>query len=206
MIEQDHIGMTAETIGHDLLAACLDEFKAMPDVWQKLNQEQQDEVIERVRKRVEENVRQAVGLIAAQGGIVVAADLESISIKDGIKATVKIHRGNQPSAKQALFESANRPCMLVVTDATDFMHGADDVKGDPDQRGLGLDDEGGCDDPLYEEAVMWVRSTGRPSISLVQRHLQLGYNRAARLIEAMELAGVVSKMQSNGQRTVIKGA
>lgn len=206
MIENDHIGMTAETIGHDLLAACLDELKAMPDVWQKLNQEQQDDVIERVRKRVEDNVRQAVGLIAAQGGIVVVADLESIAIKDGIKATIKVHRGNAPSAKHALFESANKPCMLVVTDAADFMHGTDEVKGEPDQRGLGLDDEGGCDDPLYDEAVGWVLQTGRPSISLIQRHLQIGYNRAARLIEAMEVTGIVSTMGSNGQRTVIRGA
>ncbi len=58
-------------------------------------------------------------------------------------------------------------------------------------------------DALYDEAVALVLKTRRPSISAVQRHLRIGYNRAARLIEAMELAGLVTPMQSNGNREVI---
>jgi S-DNA-T family DNA segregation ATPase FtsK/SpoIIIE len=58
-------------------------------------------------------------------------------------------------------------------------------------------------DPLYDQAVEIVLRTRRPSISLVQRHLRIGYNRAARLIEDMERAGMVSAMQSNGNRDVL---
>jgi len=58
-------------------------------------------------------------------------------------------------------------------------------------------------DPLYDEAVAIVLKTRRASISAVQRHLRIGYNRAARLIEAMEQAGLVSPMQSNGNREVL---
>ncbi|AVR88840.1 DNA translocase FtsK [Thauera aromatica] len=58
-------------------------------------------------------------------------------------------------------------------------------------------------DPLYDQAVEVVIRTRRPSISLVQRHLRIGYNRAARLIEQMERAGLVSPMGSNGNRDVI---
>src|SRR6185436_7081708 len=58
-------------------------------------------------------------------------------------------------------------------------------------------------DPLYDQAVEIVLRTRRPSISLVQRHLRIGYNRAARLIEDMERAGMVSPMQSNGNREVL---
>ncbi|MGQ0654032.1 MAG: DNA translocase FtsK [Betaproteobacteria bacterium] len=58
-------------------------------------------------------------------------------------------------------------------------------------------------DPLYDQAVEVVLRTRRPSISLVQRHLRIGYNRAARLIEDMERAGMVSAMQSNGNREVL---
>jgi len=58
-------------------------------------------------------------------------------------------------------------------------------------------------DPLYDQAVEIVLRTRRPSISLVQRHLRIGYNRAARLIEDMERAGLVSAMQSNGNREVL---
>jgi S-DNA-T family DNA segregation ATPase FtsK/SpoIIIE len=62
---------------------------------------------------------------------------------------------------------------------------------------------GGEKDALYDQAVEIVLRTRRPSISLVQRHLRIGYNRAARLIEDMERAGMVSAMQSNGNREVL---
>jgi S-DNA-T family DNA segregation ATPase FtsK/SpoIIIE len=58
-------------------------------------------------------------------------------------------------------------------------------------------------DPLYDEAVAIVTESRRASISGVQRRLKVGYNRAARMIEEMEAAGVVSEVQSNGQREVI---
>ena len=58
-------------------------------------------------------------------------------------------------------------------------------------------------DPLYDQAVDIVLKSRRASISLVQRHLRIGYNRAARLIEQMERAGLVSSMHSNGNRDVI---
>lgn len=62
---------------------------------------------------------------------------------------------------------------------------------------------GGESDPLYDEAVGIVVKSRRASISLVQRQLRIGYNRAARLIEEMERAGIVSAMESNGNRTVL---
>jgi|RhiMethySRZTD1v2_1073278.scaffolds.fasta_scaffold13058_4 S-DNA-T family DNA segregation ATPase FtsK/SpoIIIE len=61
-------------------------------------------------------------------------------------------------------------------------------------------------DPLYDQAVAIVLKTRRASISLVQRHLRIGYNRAARLIEQMERAGLVSAMQTNGNRDVLAPA
>ena len=78
-----------------------------------------------------------------------------------------------------------------------------------------LDDEGGSDsaavdggrdaesDPLYDQAVEIVLKNKRASISLVQRHLRIGYNRAARLLEGMEKAGLVSPMQGNGNRDIL---
>ncbi len=58
-------------------------------------------------------------------------------------------------------------------------------------------------DPLYDQAVEIVLKSRRASISLVQRHLRIGYNRAARLIEQMERAGLVSTMLPNGNREVL---
>ena len=61
-------------------------------------------------------------------------------------------------------------------------------------------------DPLYDEAVSFVTESRRASISAVQRKLRIGYNRAARMIETMEAAGVVSEMGSNGSREVLANA
>ena len=69
--------------------------------------------------------------------------------------------------------------------------------------GGSFDDTSGEKDPLYDEAVAVVMQTRKASISYVQRHLRIGYNRAARIIEDMEKAGLVSAMQSNGNREII---
>ena len=82
----------------------------------------------------------------------------------------------------------------------------DDILEPPEEAADGpVGGEGGDAeaDPLYDKAVDIVVKTRRPSISLVQRHLRIGYNRAARLIEQMERAGLVSAMGSNGNREVL---
>jgi len=58
-------------------------------------------------------------------------------------------------------------------------------------------------DPLYDQAVAIIAETRRASVSGIQRRLKVGYNRAARMVEAMEQAGVVSPLEANGQREVL---
>ncbi|MSP85879.1 MAG: DNA translocase FtsK [Methylotenera sp.] len=81
------------------------------------------------------------------------------------------------------------------------------LTNEAEEGGAGFSDNGagaGSEvDPLYDEAVGIVLKTRRASISGVQRQLRIGYNRAARLIEDMERAGLVSAMQSNGNREVL---
>jgi len=80
-------------------------------------------------------------------------------------------------------------------------------RAEPEQdEGLALEGGDAEADPMYDQAVNVVLKTRRPSISLVQRHLRIGYNRAARLIEQMERAGLVSPMQPNGNRDVLVSA
>lgn len=76
------------------------------------------------------------------------------------------------------------------------------VDGD---EGLGLPggEGGGENDPLYDKAVEIVLKNQKASISLVQRHLSIGYNKAANLLEAMEKAGLVSAMNARGQREIL---
>ena len=77
--------------------------------------------------------------------------------------------------------------------------------GDDEEGGAGDGDASGDaeSDPLYDQAVDIVLKNRRASISLVQRHLRIGYNRSARLIEAMEKAGLVSAMDGRGGREVL---
>jgi S-DNA-T family DNA segregation ATPase FtsK/SpoIIIE len=70
-------------------------------------------------------------------------------------------------------------------------------------EGAAAGEGGGESDAMYDQAVQVVLKNRRASISLVQRHLRIGYNRAARLLEQMENSGVVSPMQSNGNRDIL---
>jgi S-DNA-T family DNA segregation ATPase FtsK/SpoIIIE len=70
-------------------------------------------------------------------------------------------------------------------------------------EGGGAGQPGGEADPLYDQAVDIVLKNKRASISLVQRHLRIGYNRAARLLEDMEKAGLVSAMGASGNREIL---
>jgi S-DNA-T family DNA segregation ATPase FtsK/SpoIIIE len=76
----------------------------------------------------------------------------------------------------------------------------------PGSAGAGGTSDTEDSDPLYDEAVSFVTESRRASISAVQRKLRIGYNRAARMIETMEMAGVVSEMGTNGSREVLANA
>lgn len=136
---QDFRTMTADTIGKDLLQALVQELKLLPDTWPKLPQKKQDDIIERLRARVEHNVGMAVHLLAAQGRTVVAGDLEQITIKEGVKAVLKFS-ASAPSLHE-LYDAAGKAVLLVVADAGANTGGMDDIKGEADQRAMDLGHE-----------------------------------------------------------------
>ena len=82
----------------------------------------------------------------------------------------------------------------------DIVQGGDDLVLPGEAPASGDDSEA---DPLYDQAVRIVTETRRASISGIQRRLKIGYNRAARMVEAMEAAGIVGPLQPNGSREVI---
>lgn len=132
------LNMTAQTIGKDILAAVVQEMKLMPDVWQKLSEGKQHDVIERLASRVDHNVKMAVYLIASDGRIVVAGDLEQITIKDGVKAVVKF--GSNAPNLHHLYESSSKSVLVVVANPSDHTVGMDEVQPDPDQPSFDMHD------------------------------------------------------------------
>jgi S-DNA-T family DNA segregation ATPase FtsK/SpoIIIE len=93
--------------------------------------------------------------------------------------------------------------------SANYLEGILDVRKDADVLPTALAAEGETgdeQDQLYDEAVRFVTESRRASISSVQRRLRIGYNRAARMIESMEQAGVVTEMNTNGSREVLAPA
>ncbi|OBU84561.1 H-NS histone family protein [Chromobacterium subtsugae] len=147
---RDFRAMTADSIGKDLLGALLQEIKLMPDVWQKLPQQKQDDVIDRIRARVETNIRMAVHVLASEGRTTVVGELDQVVRKDGIKAVFKIN--SNAEGRHELFDSERKACLIIIADAGENLAGMDDIHGETDQRALDLgheyhnNDGGGMDD------------------------------------------------------------
>ena len=131
--------MTAETVGHDLLSALLDEIKLLPDVWGILAKAEQDEIIYRLSARVRYNVGMAVELVAGAGQKCVKGKLEQITIKDGVKAVLTFNEHCEHMME--FYASTGHRVLVVMSDPESHMAGIDEIKGESDQRALGLGHE-----------------------------------------------------------------
>jgi hypothetical protein len=134
------ITIAADSVGRDLLQALVFELKLLPKPWPQMTRAQQDEVLDRLRPRVEDNVRRAVTLIGAQGRETVEVVLFNPSNTDkGIKGTV-IARASDPNAlKMCAYHK--QPMLMILGSAEDVMGDTKGVQGEDDQRGLGLGHE-----------------------------------------------------------------
>jgi len=133
------LNMTTDTIGIDLLNALVTELKLLPDVWHKLPKARQDDVIDRLRKRVEANVKMAVHILSSKGRTVVTGDLDQITIKDGVKAVVKF--GLSTPHLHDLYEASGKPVLVVVAGVEEHTSGMDQVQGEADQRSFDMGKE-----------------------------------------------------------------
>lgn len=136
---RDTLNMTAGTIGRDLLQSLVQEIKLLPDVWPKLPKAKQDDVIDRLRDRVENNIRMAVHMIASEGRAVADATLEQVTFKNGIKAVFNLSKSCP--ARHDLADSEGKLCLIVVADAGQHLGGMDEVRGEADQRAMDLGHE-----------------------------------------------------------------
>lgn len=137
--KQTNVDMTAETISADLINMLVGELKLLPDIWPKIGPDEQDDIIERVRKRVLDNTRRAVELIASAGRITVAGDLKKVTFSDKVQAVFDLSK-NDPAALE-LCHAQGQLCLIVVANASAHMAGAGDEAAER-QLGLHLDVDG----------------------------------------------------------------
>ncbi|KVN95007.1 hypothetical protein WK59_10180 [Burkholderia ubonensis] len=130
----DLLVRTSETIAGDLIAALLQEFRLLPDIWVKVGSDEQDEIVERVRKRVTDNVRNAVHLIASGDRMTVAAELKKVTFADKVEAVFSLAK-RDPAAMD-LCHAQGLACLIVVADAQQFMGGADAPQKDLRQKDM----------------------------------------------------------------------
>ncbi|WP_039027476.1 DNA translocase FtsK [Pseudomonas aeruginosa] len=198
-----------ELLERDLVNTVVTELRSVRVPFHLLKEDEQQEVIDRIAESVSEVTRVAISIIASRGAVSVPVDMKAIKVEaKTMTITAKVD-GAEPN-KHELTDAAGKLCLLVMA-PSDYDEGLDDVRPDRDQHEMPLHAgnvaEGllgdGSEDQLYLEAVAHVRDTRQATISSIQRHLKIGYNRAARIVEEMEAAGVVSAPNSNGEREVI---
>lgn len=215
----DPVEVAAETMLGDMMRVVIDLAKALPKSWQELSEKEQDTWLNSVDAQCRTAIGHCVQIIASEGFVRVPVEIGKGSFKGReVKLEVQLINGRQ---LPEFLEAEQTVGVLVLADPDRFTSSEGRPKADKDQRSLDLgheytdgdgdgmqggDDDGEAQDELYETAVDAVRASGKASISSIQAALQIGYNRAARLVEAMEAAGVVSKPDGKGARTVLDAA
>jgi len=156
---QDFRSMTADSIGKDLLSALLTELRLLPKPWPKLSESKQNHIIDRLRARVESNVKMGVHLLASKGRTEVIGSIQQITINNGVKAVIKIDPRNE--FMHQLFDSAGNSVAIIIAGAEDALAGINEIKGEADQRAMDLgheyhDNDGGgmdSDDAIDAELL-----------------------------------------------------
>jgi DNA segregation ATPase FtsK/SpoIIIE-like protein len=195
--------IASDSMGKDLLGFIVQEMKALPKPWQQLSEHEQNGVLDRARFKVESIVNDAISILSGNGWVSVLADIEGIAIKDHIKVTLKVDRGNSALAMHELYGSRNQPCRVVLCSPESYTGGMDAIKGEADQRAMNLNVAEGEEEPLLDKAIEYVRTTHKTGISNIQRKFRIGYNRAARIIEELEQRSVLTAPDRAGNRKVI---
>ncbi|MDU8429215.1 DNA translocase FtsK [Pseudomonas syringae pv. actinidifoliorum] len=211
-----------ELLVHDLVNAAMFELTNIHSPYSKLNQGQQQEVINRITDKAKEAAHTAVAIIASRNVITIPCKMKQIQVTEKTLTVTSLVDAKEP-ARHGLTDSAGHLCLLVLA-PDDYEEGLDFIQPDRDQselplhasdltrnlfdRPTGPDEGAGTDytplaDPLYDKAVAFVLQTRRATASSIQRALDIGFNRAATLLDKMEQAGVVSPIDHTGDRVVL---
>ncbi len=133
--------MTAANIGESFIAFIVQEIKALPDVWQKLNEVKQDDVIERARRATKEMVGRAVHLLSSENKPVIDGVIKQATVKGGIELKVDVTKCSSDDKLELIEHSGGGNCLIILADAAENMGNLHAVKPDKDQPDLPITDE-----------------------------------------------------------------
>lgn len=169
-VAQDAIAITAETMGHDFLAAMLAELRQMPDHWARLNEQRQQQIIERLREKVRTGIDKALTIFMRGEFPAVQADLKAIAWENGIKATLAIPK--DAMYRHALCDAQGSKVLIVLTDAGRWLARMDEIKAKGDQIDLfDADYDPARDQPGYRRDQDRVAPAG-PTWEALKKSLQ----------------------------------
>ena len=127
-----------ETVGQYLMRALFDEITNIRIPWAVTPQQQQQDLLDRLRRQVDEAVRVAVSRIAMQGFSHISASIESLTIKDEAKAALLLSRGSEEL--HTLADRVGSRAIIVFADHAEYTDGMDAIKAQADQPSLPLED------------------------------------------------------------------
>lgn len=164
-----HVGtIFAETLGHDLMAALLGELRTMPDHWMRMNEENQQKAIARLRDKVKTMVHETAGILMRGEFPAVAATLDAITIKDGVKITLAMDASQQ--GRHALYDTAGKKVLVVLADSERWLERMDEIKAKADQLQLFDEDyDPSVDQPGYRRDQDRVAPAGLSWAELKER-------------------------------------
>jgi len=136
--KEDVIEATQRTLSSLMLQTLCDLTRNMQMPWQQMTEDQQREWLDRAGTQTDDIIKKAVRLIAAEDRPIIYAELEQITIKDGVKGVFKMAMSNPNRHTLYDFQGKNN---LILIDDSDEYTGGHDIEPDPQQPELGLDEE-----------------------------------------------------------------
>jgi hypothetical protein len=129
--ETPRVEIAQETMHGDLMALVIDELKAAPRTWHELGEDEQDEIIDRVKRRVGEAIEDCVRMIATAGFTRIPATLDAVQVKDGIKVTLSLSQHH--AGRHDLVDAQGSTVCIVLANVDQFGGGTEALKAEPAQ-------------------------------------------------------------------------
>lgn len=131
--------VATDTLKGDVRDFLLDNLKHIGKPWQQMGELEQEEQIDRATRAAETFVRKCVVTVAAKDQASMIGTLDSVTVKDGFKAVIKLSKTDK--SRHELVDAQGQTVLIVVADAEQFSGEREPAKADPDQQDFGLDEE-----------------------------------------------------------------